>query len=268
MRSVSELLSLKGRVALVTGGAGHIGHVIANTYAELGAAIVVLDRPGSAAESVAEKLTETHGVLATALYIDLADESAVRKVPQRVAETCGRLDIVVNNAAFVGTDSLEGWAVPVEDQSIETWRQALEVNLTAPFLLVQQAIPFLKESGNGTVINIGSIYGVLGPQWSIYSEETIPGTPAAYGASKGGLMQMTRWLATALAPQVRVNGIVPGGIDRNTPEEFRQRYISHTPLNRLACEEDVKGIAAFLASDLSSYVTGQCIMVDGGWSAW
>ncbi len=268
MRSISELMSLKGRVALVTGGAGHIGRAIAHTYAELGAAVVVLDRTGSAAESVAQKLTETYGVLATALHIDLADEASVRKVPQRVVETCGRLDIVVNNAAFVGTDGLEGWTAPVEDQSIETWRQALEVNLTAPFLLVQQAIPFLKASGKGAVINVGSIYGVLGPDWRLYDDATVAGTPAAYGASKGGLMQMTRWLATALAPHVRVNGIVPGGVERNTPEEFRRKYVSRTPLNRMAREEDMKGIAAFLASDLSAYITGQCIMVDGGWSAW
>ena len=268
MRSVSELMSLKGRVAVVTGGAGHIGSTIARTYAELGAAVVVLDRPGAAAESVAQELTETYGVLAIALYVDLADEASVRKVPQRVVETCGRLDIVVNNAAFVGADGLEGWTAPVEDQSIATWRQALEVNLTAPFLLVQKAIPFLKASGKGAVINIGSIYGTLGPDWSLYDDSTVPGTPAAYGASKGGLMQMTRWLATALAPDVRVNAIVPGGVERNTPDKFKQRYVARTPLNRMAREEDMKGIAAFLASDMSAYVTGQCVMVDGGWSAW
>jgi NAD(P)-dependent dehydrogenase (short-subunit alcohol dehydrogenase family) len=268
MRSVSDLMSLKGRVALVTGGAGHIGRAIAGTYAELGAAVVVLDRSDSAAESVAQNLTETHGVLATALCVDLADEASVRKVPQRVVETCGRLDIIVNNAAFVGTDGLSGWAVPVEDQSIETWRQALEVNLTAPFLLAQQSIPYLKASGKGAIINIGSIYGVLGPDWNLYNDPTVAGTPAAYSASKGGLLQMTRWLATTLAPEVRVNAIVPGGVERNTSDDFKNRYIARTPLKRMAREEDMKGIAAFLASDMSSYVTGQCILVDGGWSAW
>ena len=268
MRSVSDLMSLRGRVALITGGAGHIGRAIASTFAELGAAIVILDQTESAAESVAQSLTETHGVLATALCVDLTDEASLRKVPQRVVETCGRLDIVVNNAAFVGTDNLEGWTAPIENQSIETWRQALEVNLTAPFLLTQQSIPFLKASGKGTVINVGSIYGVLGPDWSLYNGETISGTPAAYGASKGGLLQMTRWLATTLAPDVRVNAIVPGGVERDTPEEFRQRYVARTPMNRMAREEDMKGVAAFLASDMSAYITGQCIMVDGGWSAW
>jgi len=267
MRSFSSLASLKGRVALVTGGAGHIGRAIAETYAELGAAVAVLDLPGKGAEDVARALTETYGVLTTALTVDLVDEAALRKVPQRVVETCGRLDILVNNAAFVGTDGLKGWTTPVEDQSIDTWRNALEVNLTAPFLLVQQAIGALKASGKGTIINIGSIYGVVGPDWRIY-EEVDFGTPAAYAASKGGLLQMTRWLATTLAPQVRVNAIVPGGVERNTAAAFRRRYAAKVPLARMATEEDLKGAAAFLASDLSSYVTGQLLMVDGGWTAW
>ncbi|MGZ6175366.1 MAG: SDR family NAD(P)-dependent oxidoreductase [Candidatus Binataceae bacterium] len=266
-RSFADLASLKGRVALVTGAAGHIGRAISETYAELGAAVALLDRPGSGVEAAARRITDRYGVLTTALHIDLADEAQVRKAPQRVVDSCGRLDIVVNNAAFVGTDGLEGWTTPLEQQSIDTWRKALEVNLTAPFLLVQQAIPALKASGRGSVINVGSIYGLVGPDWRLY-EQVDFGTPAAYGASKGGLLQMTRWLATTLAPQVRVNAIVPGGVERSTPEAFKSRYVARTPLGRMAREEDLKGVAAFLASDLSAYVTGQTIAVDGGWTAW
>ena len=267
MRSFASLASLKGRVALITGGAGHIGRAIAETYAELGAAIALLDKPGANTDDVARSLTDTYGVLTTVIAADLSDEAAVRKVPQRVVDACGRLDILVNNASLVGTDGLEGWTTPVEDQSIDTWRKAMEVNLTAPFLLVQQAIPALRASGKGSVINIGSIYGVLGPDWRIYVDVDF-GTPAAYAASKGGLLQMTRWLATTLAPHVRVNAIVPGGVDRNTPNAFRKKYAARAPLGRMATEEDLKGAAAYLASDLSAYVTGQSLMVDGGWSAW
>ena len=267
MRTYASLSSLKGRVALITGGAGHIGRAIAETYAELGAAVAILDRAGSGAEDVARNLTDVYGVLTTVIAVDLADEAAVRKAPQRVVDACGRLDILVNNAAFVGTDGLEGWTTAVEHQSIATWRKALEVNLTAPFLLAQQAIPALKASGKGCIINIGSIYGVLGPDWRLY-EDVDFGTPAAYAAGKGGLLQMTRWLATTLAPHVRVNAIVPGGVERNTPAAFRRKYSARTPLGRMATEEDFKGAAAFLASDLSLYVTGQSLMVDGGWSAW
>ena len=125
----------------------------------------------------------------------------------------------------------------------------------------------LAAGGHGSVINISSIYGLSGPDWRLY-EGTSLGNPAAYAASKGGLIQMTRWLATTMAPKVRVNAIAPGGVFRNTPEPFLGRYISRTPLARMATEEDFMGAVAYLASDLSAYVTGQCLAVDGGWTAW
>ena len=180
---------------------------------------------------------------------------------------CDRLAILINNAAFVGTSTLEGWAVPFEGQSIETWQRAMEVNLTAPFHLCQMLAPALRRSEAGSIINIGSIYGQYGPNWALY-EGTSMSNPAAYGASKGGLLQLTRWLATTLAPDIRVNAVSPGGIFRNQPASFVARYEAATPLGRMARETDMVGAVAYLASDLSCYVTGQNISVDGGWGAW
>ena len=162
---------------------------------------------------------------------------------------------------------LEGWVTSFEKQSPDTWRRALEVNLTAPFVLVQSCLDALRSSSHGSIINIGSTYGVGGAVMSLY-EGTSMGNPAAYAASKGGLIQFTRWLSTVLAPQIRVNSISPGGIWREQPDSFHQRYVERTPLGRMANEEDFKGIIAYLASDASAYVTGQNIMVDGGWTAW
>lgn len=266
MRSVPELFDLTGRAALVTGGAGHLGRAIGAALAECGAQVALLDRvdPNPAATA----LPDVEGGDHAALPLDLAVEDQVRVAPDAVADALGRLDIIVHCAAFVGTDARSGWTTPVEQQSLETWREALEVNLTAPFALTQAAIPHLRASGHGSVINIGSIYGVLGPDWSVYDPADVPGTPAAYGASKGGLLQMTRWLATSLAPNIRINSLVPGGVERNTPERFKEAYEKRTPMARMATEEDMKGAAAFLASDASRYVTGQCLMIDGGWSAW
>lgn len=264
-RSLRELMSLSGRVALVTGGAGHLGRVICETLAELGAAVAVLDREGSRA--VADDLASRYGVPALGIDLDLADQSAVITVPERVSDALGGFDVLVNNAAFVGSSALSGWVVPFADQTFDAWRQALEVNLTAVFGLSQASIPFLTR-GTGAIINVASIYGVLGPDWSLY-EGTAMGNPAAYAASKGGLIQLSRWLSTTVAPSVRVNAISPGGVARSgQPEVFRQRYEARTPLRRMACEEDFKGVVAFLASDASAYVTGQNIVVDGGWSAW
>jgi NAD(P)-dependent dehydrogenase (short-subunit alcohol dehydrogenase family) len=266
-RSLRELMSLDGRVAVVTGGAGHIGRAIADGLAELGADIAVVDISASGGSDAAAQLKENWPVKAAMFECDFEQSGAVQDLPRLVREKLGRIDIIVNCAAFVGASGLDGWAVPFEQQSASTWRRAIEVNLTAPFVLVQAAAQDLTASGNGSVINISSIYGLSGPDWRLY-EGTSLGNPAAYAASKGGLIQMTRWLATTMAPRVRVNAIAPGGVLRETPKPFLDRYVARTPLARMAREEDIKGAAAYLASDLSAYVTGQCIAVDGGWTAW
>jgi NAD(P)-dependent dehydrogenase (short-subunit alcohol dehydrogenase family) len=125
----------------------------------------------------------------------------------------------------------------------------------------------LIDSGHGSIVLISSIYGLVGPDMSLY-EGTSMANPAGYGASKGGLLQLMRYLATVLAPDVRVNAISPGGVWRQQPGQFHDRYRSRTPLGRMATEEDLKGAAAYLASDLSSYVTGHNLVVDGGWTTW
>ncbi len=267
MKRISELMTLKGRVAVITGGAGHIGVAMAEALAELGANIVILDISMESCMPVCERISREYAVETLPLAVNLSQEEHIRSVPDEVVNKFGRLDILVNCAAFVGTSKLQGWITPFEKQSADTWKKALDVNLTAPFLLTQACSPALKRSGHGSVINVASIYGIQGPDMRLY-DGTDMGNPAAYAASKGGLLQLTRWLATVLSPDVRVNAITPGGVWRNQPEIFCKRYIERTPLKRMAIEEDLKGAVVYLASDLSSYVTGQNIIVDGGWSAW
>ena len=267
MKSLKELMNLQGRVALITGGGGHIGSTMGEALAELGAAIVVLDVARESCIDVAKRIHEMYGVEALPLVIDLSDEKAVRSVPETVLDRFGRLDILVNCAALVGTSELKGWGAPFLEQSADTWRLALEVNLTAAFVLVQVCAEALAASGHGSLINIGSIYGIVGPDMRLY-ENTAMGNPAAYAASKGGLLQLTRWLAAVLAPDVRVNAITPGGVWRNQPEAFHERFVARTPLRRMVTEEDLKGAVAYLASDLSAYVTGHNLVVDGGWTVW
>lgn len=266
LKSLRDLMSLSGRVAAITGGAGHIGSAMAETLAELGCAVAIIDRTetaGTVAAAIGEKFhVPTLGVVA-----DMADEARVRALPHEIAAALGGLDILIHSAAFVGTSGLQGWVVPFERQSVDTWRKALEVNLTSVFNLTQSATPLLKKNGHGSVIMVSSIYGELGPDLRLY-EGTGMGNPAAYAASKGGLNQFARWLATVLAPDVRVNVLSPGGVARGQPQAFVERYVDRTPLARMATEEDFKGATAFLASDLSAYVTGQTINVDGGWGVW
>lgn len=267
MKSIADLANLKGRVALITGGAGHIGRAMASALIELGCTVLLVDRDEPSLNTAFIELSKNGLASARIRTCDLADVESVKELRNYVEAEFGRLDILVNNAAFVGDSLLSGWCTDFEKQELETWKRALDLNLSVPFALVQAFSALLAENNNGTVINIGSIYGIVGPDMSLY-EGTTMGNPAAYAASKGGLTQLTRWLATNLAPSVRVNTLSPGGVFRHQPKAFTDRFVKRTPMQRMATEEDFKGAVAYLASDLSRYVTGQNIVVDGGFSIW
>ncbi len=266
MTTIQQLMSLRGRRALLTGALGGLGKVMAHTLAELGADLVLVDRPGGDFDALVADLAQW-GVQVSTHSCDIEQAEQRQALMQELKGDGQGLSILVNNAAFVGTSGLQGWAVPFEEQSLETWRRALEVNLGAVFDFCQGLAPVLRQSPGASIVNIASMYGMLGPDWRLY-EGTSMSNPAAYAASKGGLIQLTRWLSTTLSPTVRVNAISPGGVWRNQPEVFVQRYEARTPLERMATEEDFAGALAFLASDQSRYVTGQNLAVDGGWSAW
>lgn len=258
---------MRGRRVLITGATGGLGQIIAETLAEMGASLILVDRPSSDWKVVQDSLSQRWGTSVCCEECDLEQEEQRAALVASVKRGGTALHGLINNAAFVGTANLPGWAVPVEQQSVNTWRRAIEVNLTAPFDLCKELADVMRSSPGASIINIGSIYGAYGPHWTLY-DGTGMGNPAAYAASKGGLIQLTRWLATTLAPQIRVNAISPGGISRNQPPAFVERYEAQTPLRRMANEDDFRGAVAYLASDLSRYVTGQNLMVDGGWGAW
>lgn len=267
MKTINELFQLKNRTAIITGATGALGRVMAMTLAELGADLILVDLPRSDFKSLEKELQMKWSAKSTSIPCDLENEASRLNLIKKITESRIEINCLINNAAFVGSSELTGWAVPFEKQSLETWRRAFEVNLTAAFHLSQALTPILRSSIGGNIINITSIYGQYGPDWKLY-ENTDMGNPAAYGVSKGGLVQLTRWLSTTLAPEIRVNAIAPGGVFRNQPKKFVDRYAAKTPLKRMAIEEDFKGVIAFLASDLSNYVTGQVLNVDGGWGVW
>ena len=262
---LNQLFDLTGRTALVTGAAGHLGSVFCETLHEMGARVAMVDIAPHVAECAAK--LDASQQRAMGFVADLEDEGSIRDCFARIAAWSGGLDILVNNAAFVGTSGLTGWAVPFTEQDSGTFRRALDVNLTSVFTLCQLAAPLLAASGHGSVINVASIYALVGPDLRLY-EGTAMGNPAAYAASKAGLVQFTRWLATVLAPSVRVNAITPGGIERGQTQAFHDRYCDRTPLGRMAKEDDFRGAIAYLAGDASSYMTGQNLIIDGGWTAW
>ena len=267
MRSLAELMDLTGRVALVAGGAGHIGLAACESLVELGGSVAVLDIDEPSCQGRVAELARIRKNSSVSMPCDLADEEATRAAVRQTIDVMGRLDVLVHCAAYLGGAQISGWGVPFEQQTVAAWDAAMRVNLTSAFVMVQEAREALADSGAGSVILFGSIYGIGGPDVRMYAD-TEMANPTGYGASKGGLLQLTRYLATMLAPQVRVNAISPGGVARGQPKVFRERYAERTPMRRMATEEDLKGAVAYLASGLSNYVTGHNLVVDGGWTSW
>ena len=265
-KTLKELSDLRGRRALITGATGNLGRVFAFTLAQLGADLILVDLEGANFSDLTLALRAKWGVNVDCYTCNLEIQEERKRLIADLDNGQG-INILINNAAFGGAMELDGWATSYEKQSIETWRRAIEVNLTAIFDLCQGLNSALKMSRGASIINISSIYGLHGPDWSLYSD-TGMANPAAYSVSKGGLIQLTRWLATSVAPNIRVNVICPGGIERGQPKKFVKRYEAKTPLGRMATEEDFCGAIAYLASDLSNYVTGQVLAIDGGWGAW
>lgn len=269
MRGIRELSDLVGRKALVTGGAGHLGYAAAETLAELGARVALLDVDPERCRQAADRIAARHPGAAKAIACDLASEQATRSAVRETIDQFGGLEIVVHSAAFVGTTTVAGWSVPFAEQTVAAWEAGMKINLTSAFVITQESRQALAASGHGSVLLISSIYGLVGSDPAVYEGTGMnPDRVLAYSASKGGLLQLMRHLATLLAPEIRVNAISPGGIERGQSEVFRQRYAARTPLKRMGREEDLKGAVAYLASDLSAYVTGHNLVVDGGWTAW
>ena len=267
-QSIAQLINLSGRTALVAGGAGHIALAVEEALVELGANVAVLDVDPAACQQRAEQLGRLRPQSAVPIACDLADEAKTRHAVRRASQELGGLDILVHCAAYAdGANGRGGWSGPLEQQTVEAWDAALRVHLTSAFVLAQEARAALERSGHGSVIVFGSIYSVVGPDVRLYADTPLANA-VGYGVAKGGLLQLTRYLAALLAPRVRVNMISPGGVWRNPPEAFYERYTARTPLGRMCTEEDLKGAVAYLASDLSAYVTGQNLQVDGGWTIW
>jgi NAD(P)-dependent dehydrogenase (short-subunit alcohol dehydrogenase family) len=259
---IQSLMTLDGCNAMVLGGAGHIGTVASRTLAEMGAGVHVVDVDGARLDGTVRSLPATSGThRGTAL--DLADTEALTRLVRDATD----IDVLLHCAAFVNQGNVAGYATRFAEQTLEAWRKAVEVNMTSAFAAAQAAAPALARNGKGSIVFIGSIYGMVGPDMRLY-EGLEMGNAAAYAASKGGMIHLAKWLSTVLAPDVRVNVVSPGGVERGQDPRFIERYTARTPMGRMADNEDFAGAVAFFASDMSRYVTGQNLAVDGGWTAW
>tara|TARA_Y100000294_G_scaffold176143_1_gene197811 strand:+ start:2959 stop:3753 length:795 start_codon:yes stop_codon:yes gene_type:complete len=262
MNILKNLCSLKNRTAVITGASGYLAEKISLILADLGANLILISRSRNYKNNYDQKLISLYpNIKIKKMICDLSSEKNRNNLIKKLNKE--KINILINNATYK-ENNLKGYASKFKKQNLKKWRSSLEVNLICAFHLSQGLHKNLISSGNASIINISSIYGVYRPDWKIYKGTNI-GNSSAYASAKGGLIQLTKWMSSTLAPKVRVNCISPGGIFRNQPKKFINSYKSKTLLGRMAKEEDFMGIIAYLASDASSYVTGQNIIIDGGW---
>jgi len=273
---IQDKFDLAGRVAVVTGGAGLLGAEFCKTLAEAGAAVAVVDLNTEIAQKVAAGLAQ-NGYRAVGFGVDITDPQAVNGLVASVLSEFGRLDVLVNSAALDPKFDPEAAAKGIapgafEDYPLEQWNSALNVNLTGTFLVTQACVkPMIAQDKKGSIINICSTYGLNGPDQRIYIKDgkRVAFKPVYYTVTKGGVLGFTKYLAAYYAgTEIRVNALTPGGVFNNHEEYFVQNYSAKTILGRMAKKDEMNGALLFLASEASSYMTGNNVIVDGGWTAW
>ncbi len=253
----------KKKYTLITGSTGYLGNTISDSLSDSKKNLIITDINKKNLIKLKEKLIKDYNNDIKTIVCDLENKHSRIKLINYIKKNNYNIDCLINNAAFVGTSKLKGWNEKIDKQSLETWNRCIEVNLNSVFHLCKELSPILKKNKNANIINIASIYGFLAPDWNLYSNTNI-NNPAAYSVSKSGIIYLTKWLASTLAPNIRVNSVSPGGIFRNQDKRFIKKYINSTPLKRMAKEEDFIGVIKFLSSEMSAYITGQNIIVDGG----
>jgi NAD(P)-dependent dehydrogenase (short-subunit alcohol dehydrogenase family) len=273
MNTIFEKFSLKGKTAIITGGAGLLGKEFSGTLAQAGANVVVADVNVLAAQSVAWELQQ-EGASVVPIGLDVTDPQSVEAMVGTTLDAYHQLDILVNSAALDPKfdDSHQGeHNNNFEDYPLAAWKQALDVNLTGMFLCCQAATRRMLSQQRGVIINICSIYGIVGPDQRVYQSphKAARFKPAYYSVTKAGVLGLTHYLATYFAGQnIRVNALTPGGVYNHHDETFVQNYSARAVLGRMAQPDEMNGAVLFLASDASAYMTGANLVVDGGWTAW
>jgi len=264
VKSLLELLSMKGKVVLVSGGVGYLGKSICEVLAELGATILVGSRQIEKCQQYALNLHKTYGITAEGFYLNITDVESIRAVIKKATQKYKQLDVLINNA-------WSGKKNTFESISYDDWHYDINVCLNGVFYTIKEAHQLLKKS-SGIILNIASMYGHVAPDYRIYDGKEFA-NPPSYAAAKAGVIQLTKYLASFLSKDgVRVNAVSPGpfpfpDLCKKHPK-FLKKLSEKTMLARVGQPEDLKGVIALLCSDASRYITGQNICVDGGWTVW
>lgn len=263
-KNIHELFSLSGNVAVVTGGAGHLGFSISEALAEAGAEVYIASRDEEKCKQAASILQQRLDTKVVGTHIDISSSKSVTDCFERIESRAGKINILVNNASF----STDG---KLNEISEHDWSKGIDGTINGVYRTTKAIVPIMSHNKGGSIINIASMYGTVSPDPSIYGDSGYD-NPPNYGAGKAAIIQFTRYMACHFAKEgIRVNAISPGPFPSPEVQENKQ-FISNlekkTPLGRIGLPYELKGIVVFLASAASSYVTGQNIHVDGGWTSW
>lgn len=266
-----DQLDIKGQVVIITGGAGLLGGHYAQALSEAGAHPIVADIDLGAAEHI---VAGVQGASGLPVQVDVSDRASVQAMVAKVLDAFGRIDGLVNNAALdpkFDPEHAGEHTAAFESYPLEMWNQELGVNLTGMFLCAQAVAPTMLAQEKGSIVNISSIYGLVGPDQRLYEREGEARTykPITYTVTKSAVIGFTKYLATYWAGKgIRVNTLTLGGVFNNHDDIFSERYSSRVPLGRMAQQHEYCGAMQFLLSDAASYMTGANLVVDGGWTAW
>jgi NAD(P)-dependent dehydrogenase (short-subunit alcohol dehydrogenase family) len=257
--SALATFSLKDKVVLLTGAAGLFGRGLASALAEAGATLIVASRNADKVRAVADEET-ARGYRVYAEGFDQGDEASIISLKARIEERLGVLHGLVNNSVLRPMNGANG--------SVGQWEESMRVNATGVMLMHRIFGSAMADAGRGSIVNIGSIQGIIGPSYELYEGTTMGDLPPDYFFHKGGMLNLTRFYAALYGPKgVRVNCLSPGGFFNHQPELFVKRFSEHTMLNRMAHERDLGGALIFLLSDAAGYITGANLPVDGGYTA-
>ncbi len=286
----SDFLDLSDTTSIITGGAGMLGRQYTAALLQCGSQVIILDNKSSKTNVInnlkkESKLDENLLSNLTLIKCDITNHNQVKKTFTSLRSSLKNLKILVNNASLVkqvkkNSDLINVYK-PFLKMLPKDWEEYFSIDLTGTLLVTQQSIPYMQKNGGGSIINISSTYGILSPDQSLYEHFNKKLTtkqkkmgiviekPIGYSISKSGILNLTRFIATKFAQDnIRVNTLTLGGVYDENPSQFVKAYSKKTPLNRMARKQEYIGPLLFLASNMSSYMTGSNLIVDGGWSAW
>jgi len=258
--NVKQQFDLTGKISVVTGASGHLGVAISEALIESGSMVYAVGRNRKGLEKLSERFSQSVKIN----LIDISSEKSVKDCFEKIEKETGKIDILVNNASNLPVGNLQN----ISDNE---WKLGMDSTINGVFRCTKQVIPIMEKNDSGSIINISSIYGEVSPDPKIYGTSG-QNSPPQYGAGKAAINQFTRYCACHFAEKkIRVNAITPGPFPKNLisgNQEFMNKLKERIPLGRVGNPSELKGVIVFLASEASSFVTGENIHVDGGWSAW